>query len=195
MLYVEHHIPSLLITHYIEILTYTQSTAMVLALALHKRYTEMDSTYDPINGHILPSFPLHRSRFIMTRSDFIRKHHDLSIFSIDSHAMVRADSVPMQRAFNEICSEPGFEAFLDATLERIGAIESLARTKELTFKDLWEGGKYRITTRDTKGREQGVVEIETVAKESEEEEEKEKEEKVEPDETRQHLTPPNYRPS
>ncbi|CAG5137850.1 uncharacterized protein ALTATR162_LOCUS228 [Alternaria atra] len=98
----------------------------------------------------------------MTRSDFIRQHHDLSIFSIDSHAVVRADSVPMQRAFNEICAEPGFEDFLEATLERIGAIESLGRTKELTFKDLWEGGKYRITTRDRKGVVQGEVEMETV---------------------------------
>lgn len=98
----------------------------------------------------------------MTRSDFIRKHHDLSIFSIDARAMVRADSVPMQRAFNEICSEPGFEDFLEATLDRISGIESLGRTKELTFKDLWDGGKYRITTRDRKGEVQGEVEMETV---------------------------------
>lgn len=98
----------------------------------------------------------------MTRADFIRQHHDLSIFAINSRAMVRADSVPMQRAFDEICSEPGFEEFLEATLERIGNIESLGRTKELTFKDLWEGGKYRITTRDRKGNIQGEVEMETV---------------------------------
>jgi hypothetical protein len=122
----------------------------------------MEITYSPLTGHILPELPLHRARFIMTRSDFIRKHHDLSIFSIDSRAMVRADSVPMQRAFNEICSEPGFEQFLDATLERIGDIESLGRTKELTFKDLWEGGKYRVTTRNVKGEVQGSVEMETV---------------------------------
>ncbi|KAJ4361886.1 hypothetical protein N0V83_010827 [Neocucurbitaria cava] len=139
------------------------STAMVLANALYKQFCDMDQTYDPQNGHILPAIPLHRARFIMTRSDFIRKHHDLSVFSIDSHAMVRADSVPMQRAFNEICSEPGFEEFLEATLERIGAIESLGRTKELTFKDLWDGGKYKITTRNKKGEVQGAVEMETVA--------------------------------
>lgn len=135
---------------------------MVLANALYKLYHDMESTYDPKEGHILPSFPLHRARFIMTRSDFIRQHHDLSIFSIDSHAVVRADSVPMQRAFNEICAEPGFEDFLEATLERIGAIESLGRTKELTFKDLWEGGKYRIVQKDSKGKVQGEVEMETV---------------------------------
>jgi len=98
----------------------------------------------------------------MTRSDFIRKHHDLSIFSIDSQAMVRADSVPMQRAFNEICAEPGFEEFLEATLDRISAIESLGRTKELTFKDLWDGGKYKITTKDAKGEVSGELEVRTV---------------------------------
>ena len=166
---------------------------MVLALALHKRYAEMDSSYDPKDGHILPSFPLHRARFLMTRSDFIRKHHDLSIFSIDSHAMVRADSVPMQRAFNEICAEPGFEGFLDATLERIGAIESLGRTKELTFKDLWEGGKYKLVTKDTKGREQGVVEVERVVGRKEDEDDEGSGRMMERDEKRQQLTPPNYR--
>lgn len=135
---------------------------MVLANALYKASLTMEATYSPTTGHILPEIPLHRARYIMTRSDFIRKHHDLSIFSIDSHAVVRADSVPMQRAFNEICSEPGFEDFLDATLERIGDIESLGRTKELTFKDLWEGGKYRITRRGPKGGMEGFVEMETV---------------------------------
>jgi hypothetical protein len=137
---------------------------MVLANALYHLYNEMDTTYDSKIGHILPEFPLHRARFIMTRSDFIRQHHELSIFAIDSHAMVRADSVPMQRAFNEICSEPGFEKFLEATLDRISDIESLGRTKEITFKDLWEGGKYRVTTRDVKGVVQGSVEMETVEK-------------------------------
>ncbi|EMD60626.1 hypothetical protein COCSADRAFT_98410 [Bipolaris sorokiniana ND90Pr] len=138
------------------------STAMVLAHALYKRYHEMDANNDPKAGHIMPSIPLHRARYIMTRSDFIRQHHDLSIFSIDSHAVVRADSVPMQRAFNEICAEPGFEKFLEATLDRIAGIESLGRTKELTFKDLWDGGKYKITTTNTKGEVQGQVEMETV---------------------------------
>jgi hypothetical protein len=135
---------------------------MVLANALYKASLEMEQTYCPSIGHILPQIPLHRARFIMTRSDFIRKHHDLSIFSIDSRAIVRADSVPMQRAFNEICAEPGFEQFLEATLQRIGDIESLGRTKELTFKDLWEGGKYKITRKNKKGEIEGTVEMESV---------------------------------
>ncbi|KAF2865258.1 hypothetical protein BDV95DRAFT_507657 [Massariosphaeria phaeospora] len=138
------------------------STAMVLAAALCQKAKEMDETYCPENGHILPAFPLHRARQIMTRADFIRQHHDLSIFAIDTNAMVRADSVPMQRAFNEVCSEPEFEKYLEATLERINGIESLGRTKELTFKDLWDGGKYKITTKDRKGNVQGEVEMETV---------------------------------
>lgn len=144
---------------------------MVLANALYKASLSMDATYDPRIGHILPEIPLHRARYIMTRSDFIRQHHNTSIFSIDAHAMVRADSVPMQRAFKEICSEEGFEEFLEATLERIGAIESLGRTKELTFKDLWEGGKFKFTTRDAKGKVQGEVEVETVEGKKDDDEE------------------------
>jgi hypothetical protein len=142
---------------------------MVLANALYRRYIDMDVKYDPDRGHILPEFPLHQARFLMTRADFIRQHHNLSIFAIDKHAMVRADSVPMQRAFNEICAEPGFEKFLEATLDRISDIESLGRTKELTFKDLWDGGKYKLTTRNKEGRETGSVEMETVEKPEEDE--------------------------
>ena len=107
----------------------------------------------------------------MTRADFIRRHHELSIFAIDSHANVRADSVPMQRAFNEICSAEGFEEFLEATLERIGDIESLGRTKELTFKDLWEGGKYEMSVKDRKGNVDKIVEMKTAANKEDEEEE------------------------
>jgi hypothetical protein len=141
---------------------------MVLANALYRRYIDMDVKYDPDRGHILPEFPLHQARFLMTRADFIRQHHNLSIFAIDKHAMVRADSVPMQRAFNEICAEPGFEKFLDATIKRIGDIESLGRTRELTIKDLWEGGKYRVTTKNSKGEVNGEVEMETVEKQEQE---------------------------
>jgi hypothetical protein len=135
---------------------------MVLAQALYKKSLENDQTYDPITGHVLPELPLHEARYIMTRADFIRQHHNLSIFAIDSHARVRADSVPMQRAFNDICSQPGFDEFLQKTIDRIADIESLGRTKELTLKDLWEGGKYKITTRDRKGNVDKGVEMEAV---------------------------------
>lgn len=125
----------------------------------------MKQTYDPERGYILPEIPLHEARQIMTRADFIQSYDHDNIFTIDSRAMVRADSVPMQNAFREICSRPGFAEHLEATLDRIGAIESLGRTRELTIKDLWDQGKYRIVVRDTRGRESGTVEFSVAEKE------------------------------
>lgn len=138
---------------------------MVLAQALVEREKEMKQTYDPERGYILPEIPLHEARQIMTRADFIQSYDHDNIFTIDSRAMVRADSVPMQNAFREICSRPGFAEHLEATLDRISAIESLGRTRELTIKDLWDQGKYRIVVRDTRGRESGTVEFSVAEKE------------------------------
>lgn len=121
------------------------SAAMVLAKALVDREKDMDATYDASTGHILPQIPLHEARQIMTRADFIQGYDHDNLFTIDSKAMVRADSVPMMNAFRKICGEEGFEEHLEATLERINAIESLGRTRELTIKDLWNKGKYRAT--------------------------------------------------
>lgn len=141
------------------------SCAMVLARALVKKSEEMETCYDDEIGHILPSFPLYKAREIMTRADFIQKYDHENIFTIDSGANVRADSVPMMNAFKEICAEPGFDKFLDDTLDRIAAIESIGRTRELTFKDLWieqNGsirGAYEAITRDSRGRELSKTEF------------------------------------
>lgn len=132
---------------------------MVLAKALVDLEKEMDKTYDEERGHILPELPLHKARQIMTRADFIQSYDHDNIFTIDSKARVRADSVPMQNAFREICSEPGFDQYLEDTLDRISAIESLGRTREITVKDFWNEGKFKATMRDTKGRETGTLEI------------------------------------
>ena len=78
----------------------------------------------------------------MTRADFIQQYDQRNLFTIDSEAMVRADSVPMQNAFREICSQPGFEEHLEKTLLRLDELESLARTRELVIKDLSKGGGY-----------------------------------------------------
>jgi hypothetical protein len=108
----------------------------------------------------------------MTRADFIQSYDHDNIFTIDSRAMVRADSVPMMNAFKEICAEEGFDEFLEATLDRISAIESIGRTKELTFKDLWreqsdeQRGKYSFVTKDAKGRETGIIEMRVTPDES-----------------------------
>jgi hypothetical protein len=118
---------------------------MVLATALVDKEADMDSTYDPETGHVLPTFPLHIAQQIMTRADFIRALDRQNLFSITSTAQVRASSVPMQLAFKEIVAEPGFREHLAATISRIDAIESLGRTRELVAKDLVWGGKYEIT--------------------------------------------------
>ncbi|KAI1086807.1 hypothetical protein F5B19DRAFT_477812 [Rostrohypoxylon terebratum] len=121
------------------------SAAMVLALALVDKEEEMEQTYDPDKGHVLPWFRMHKAQEIMTRADFIRDFDRLNFFTITSTAQVRASSVPMHRAFREICAEPGFREFLQDTLDRIAAIESLGRTRELVAKDLVLGGKYQIS--------------------------------------------------
>lgn len=128
------------------------SAAMVLAKALvdqEKAMTEKYPRQEII--HLLPQIPLHKAREIMTRADFIQSYDHINIFTIDAKAMVRADSVPMQNAFREICEEEGFEEHLEATLKRISAIESLGRTREIVAKDLI-GGKYRI-----RSSEKGIV--------------------------------------
>lgn len=119
---------------------------MVLAQALVDSESEMTKTYDPVEGHVLPSYPFHIAQEIMTRCDFIRELDSLNLFSITSQADVRASSVPMHRAFQEICSKPGFRKHLEDTIERIGDIESLGRTRELVAKDLVLGGRYDIGT-------------------------------------------------
>lgn len=135
------------------------SAAMVLAKALVDLENEMEETYHPENGHILPEIELHKAREIMTRADFMQSYDHENIFTINSRAMVRADSVPMQRAFREICAIENFDQHLEGTLERIGDIESLGRTRELTIKDLWDQGKYRVVVKDTRGNESGTVEF------------------------------------
>jgi hypothetical protein len=145
------------------------SAAMVLAKALVDAENEMASTYDPQAGHILPSIPLHKARQIMTRADFIQGYDHDNLFTIDSDAMVRADSVPMQNAFREVCSEPGFDKHLEATLERIGDIESLGRTRELTIKDLWNGGKYSVNIRNANGATEREISFQVVSGEKDDE--------------------------
>jgi hypothetical protein len=139
---------------------------MVLAKALVEKEKEMEKTYDPQKGHILPQIPLHEARYIMTRADFIQQYDHINIFTIDSEAMVRADSVPMQNAFREICSAEGFEEHLQASLDRIAAIESLGRTRELVTKDLWNHGKCSMTIRNPKGNAEKSVTLEISPKRS-----------------------------
>ncbi|KAL7951735.1 hypothetical protein V8C42DRAFT_350169 [Trichoderma barbatum] len=122
------------------------AAAMVLALALVDKEEEMAKTYDPIVGHLLPTFPFHIAQELMTRADFIRDLDSLNLFTVTSQADVRASSVPMHLAFKEICAEPRFRKHLEDTIQRISDIESLGRTRELVAKDLVLGGEYDIET-------------------------------------------------
>lgn len=126
------------------------SAAMVLAKALVDLEEKHGITYLEVQGHLLPQIPLHKAREIMTRADFVKDYDHVNIFTIDAQAMVRADSVPMQNAFRQICSEEGFEEHLQATLDRISAIESLGRTREIVAKDL-VSGTYNISGRPDPG--------------------------------------------
>jgi hypothetical protein len=144
---------------------------MVLAQALVKAEAEMESSYNPDDGsHMIPQIPLHKARQIMTRADFIQSYDHINLFTITSNAFVRADSVPMQRAFRTICSEEGFDEHLEATLQRISDIESLGRTREIVAKDLVLGGKYRFVKKD--GAKFGEKITEVFLDEKEEEDEK-----------------------
>lgn len=129
------------------------SGAMMLAQWLVKESIGK-KIYDEEDGWILPQVELHKARQIMTRADFIKTYDHINIFTIDSHAMVRADSVPMWRAFVEICNEEGFDEHLEKTMDRIAAIESLGRTRELLLKGLSEGDKpdFKLAMVDKYGR-------------------------------------------
>lgn len=115
------------------------------------------TSYDPVIGHVLPSFPMHIAQQIQTRADFVRDLDKLNLFTITSDAQMRASSVPMHRAFREICSIPGFRKHLEKTNDRIAAIESLGRTRELVAKDLVLGGKYEIGREPGGGRDAKLV--------------------------------------
>lgn len=141
---------------------------MVLAQALVKAEKDNPDKSRAEDGScLIPEIPLHKARQIMTRADFIRSYDHANFFTITSKALVRADSVPMQRAFRSICEEEGFDEHLEGTLQRISDIESLGRTRELVAKDLVLGGQYKILRRDgkIKGEKISEVTLETKAEE------------------------------
>jgi hypothetical protein len=139
---------------------------MVLAQALVAAEKEIQSSYTD-GSHSIPQIPLHKARQIMTRADFIKSYDHINLFTITSDAFVRADSVPMQRAFREICGEEDFEKHLEATLQRISDIESLGRTREIVAKDLVAGGKYKIRIVDGFRRGERISEVILEEKEDE----------------------------
>ncbi|ANB14400.1 hypothetical protein AWJ20_1988 [Sugiyamaella lignohabitans] len=110
-----------------------------------ERLSKMTPEELATSNHEIPRIPLWRARQIMTRPDYIQHYDNLNIFTLDSLSRVKADSVVMMQAFHEIASLPGFEELLEETADRVSAIESLGRTRELVAKDLVLDGQYKIS--------------------------------------------------
>ncbi|KAF7552782.1 hypothetical protein G7Z17_g4086 [Cylindrodendrum hubeiense] len=133
----------------------TCTGAMVLAKELVKKQQAMQR--DGIAGSGLPQIPLHQAREIMTKYDWIQRHDHLNIFAIDSNSMVQAGSVAMQNAFRDVCTQEGFDEHLQATLDRLDQLESLGRTREITFKDFQNEGEYQAIVEGGKKDSGGVI--------------------------------------
>ncbi|PPQ87484.1 hypothetical protein CVT25_008220 [Psilocybe cyanescens] len=100
----------------------------------------------------LPSIPYWKCRQIMTRADFMEELDRLNIISIDIQHNVRPDSNLILHAAQEVTREDGFDDLLNNVRDRIDEIESLHRTRELTFKDLGKGDMVRLSV-DKRGEE------------------------------------------
>ncbi|GLB37737.1 hypothetical protein LshimejAT787_0407880 [Lyophyllum shimeji] len=93
----------------------------------------------------LPVIPYWRCRQIMTRADFMEELDRLNVIAIDIHHDVRPDSMLTLHAAHEVVGEEGFEELLENVRDRIDEIESLHRTRELTFKDVDQGDRIYVT--------------------------------------------------
>ncbi|GJN92107.1 hypothetical protein Rhopal_005136-T1 [Rhodotorula paludigena] len=81
-----------------------------------------------------PKVTYGEARIIMTRPDYIVDLDAWHIINVDRYHHVRPDSRLMLSAFKDIVSQEGFQEDLDTTRDRVDAIESLHRTRELTVK-------------------------------------------------------------
>ncbi|GAC93972.1 hypothetical protein PHSY_001541 [Pseudozyma hubeiensis SY62] len=126
----------------------------------HRRLTEslitdpsMDQEAD-VRGADVPNPHLTwgEARQVMTRPDFIMELDHLNIIHIDRHHHIRADSMPLLRAMRRVAGSEGYGDKLESVMDRVSAIESLGRTRELVWKEQGDGGKFLIK-KDGKGRE------------------------------------------
>ncbi|OCH86078.1 hypothetical protein OBBRIDRAFT_761900 [Obba rivulosa] len=92
----------------------------------------------------LPKIPYYRCRQIMTRPDFLEDLDRANIIAIDINHDVTPDSVLLLHAAKTVVEEEGFDDVLQSVRDRVDEIESLHRTRELTFKDLQEGDCVRL---------------------------------------------------
>ena len=126
----------------------------------HRRMTEslitdpsMDQQAD-VRGADVPNPHLTwgEARQVMTRPDYILELDHLNMIHIDRHHHIRADSMPLLRAMRRVAGSEGYDEKLESVMDRVSAIESLGRTRELVWKEQGDGGKFLIK-KDGKGRE------------------------------------------
>nr|CDI50953.1 conserved hypothetical protein [Melanopsichium pennsylvanicum 4] len=126
----------------------------------HRRLTESPIT-DPCNDQEAdvrgadvpnPHLTWGDARQVMTRPDYIMELDHLNIIHIDRHHHIRADSMPLLRAMRRVAESQDYEDKLESVMDRVSAIESLGRTRELVWKEQGDGGKFMIK-KDGKGRE------------------------------------------
>lgn len=100
-----------------------------------------------------PSIPWGQVRQIMTRPDYVEQLDHLNVIHINRAHHVTADSLPLLHAFRSVLfGEEDFEGRLEEVMDRVSAIESLGRTRELVWKEQGDKGKFLIRS-DAKGRE------------------------------------------
>ncbi|KAJ3936992.1 MAG: hypothetical protein NXY57DRAFT_983294 [Lentinula lateritia] len=92
----------------------------------------------------MPSLPYYKCRQIMTRADFLEELDRVNIISIDMNHNVRPDSMLILLAARQVVEMENFEEVLNSVRDRIDEIESLHRTRELTFKDVDKGDRIRL---------------------------------------------------
>ncbi|EUC62520.1 archaeal ATPase [Rhizoctonia solani AG-3 Rhs1AP] len=92
----------------------------------------------------IPKISYYECRQIMTRPDFINQLDHLNIISIDINHNIRLDSMLTLEAAREVVNEEGFNELLEGVRDRVDEIESLHRTRELTFKDMESGDRIRV---------------------------------------------------
>jgi len=92
----------------------------------------------------MPFIPYWKCRQIMTRPDFLEELDRINVISIDVNHNVRPDSMLILSAARQVVEMEDFEEILNSVRDRIDEIESLHRTRELTFKDVDKGDRIRL---------------------------------------------------
>ncbi|MBW0487969.1 hypothetical protein O181_027684 [Austropuccinia psidii MF-1] len=114
------------------------SASFLLMQALVEQAEEEVKSNERADELSMPKgIPFSEARQVMTRTDFLSQLDHENMISIDLDYHVRPNSMALLNVIKEICHQPDFQDRLDKVLERIGDIESLGRTRELT----WKSGK------------------------------------------------------